>query len=169
MRICGIIVPIFPCFWNFPLRKVGKTVKATEQCKRTMWWGMFIPRRVALGSTPAAILILGAAYPWNSVSWEGSIVLVLFLLRQSLTILQGIMQLFGFLLTWCSQWCIKSFLVTMRYSPWWQDDPRWEHSFQPAVADRHKWSGGMQIIQAPTQVACPMGLILLGQFEHSLS
>ena len=32
-----------------------------------MWWGMFIPCRVALGSTLAAILILGAACPWNSV------------------------------------------------------------------------------------------------------
>ena len=69
------------------------------------------------------------------------------------------MQLFGFVLTWCPQWCIKSFPFTMRYSPWWQDDPKWEHSFQPAVANRHKWPGGMQVIQAPTQMACPMGLI----------
>ena len=174
-----------------------------------MWWGMFIPCRVALGSTLAAILILGAACPWNSMSWEGSIVQVLSLLKQSLYHFTGhyavvgrrqwhptpllfpgkshgwrslvgcspwgleesdtterlhfhfslscigegngnplqcsclenpwdggawwasiygvaqswtrlkrlsssSMQLFGFVLTWCPQWCIKSFPFTMR-------------------------------------------------------
>ena len=104
--------------------------------------------------------VYGVAQSWTRLKWLSS----------------SSMQLFGFLLTWCSQWCIKSFLFTMRYSPWWQDDPKWEHSFQPAVAGRHKWPGGMQIMQAPTHVACPVGprsinilITALGQFEYALS
>lgn len=59
--------------------------------------------------------------------------------------------------SWCQQWCIKSFIFTMRYSTWWQYDPKWKQTpvccgWQVSVIRCHADKAGTNM------GGCPVGL-----------